>query len=155
MVAIPTKVPERASGNAQLQSRRGFMAAASIAVAGVFSLQFIYVLLRYLAPWGKFKVARPVRLAPAAQPKEGECVKVKYGDAVVLVIKDEGKFKAFRGACTHLNCLVQWQPAAKDFYCACHGGYFDRNGKNIAGPPPSPLLTVDVAMDGEDLIVGS
>jgi Rieske Fe-S protein len=100
-------------------------------------------------------VARPVRLAKAAQPKEGECVKVKYGDAVVLVIKDEGEFKAFNGACTHLNCLVKWQPATKIFFCACHNGFFDKDGKNIAGPPPSPLLAVDWTMDGEDLIVGS
>ena len=155
MVEIPTEVPEEPTENAQFRTRRGFMATVSVGVGAVFGLQFAYALLRYLAPWGKYRVARPVRLAEAAQPKEGECVKIKYGDAVVLVIKDEGEFKAFRGACTHLNCLVRWQPATKKFFCACHDGYFDRNGVNIAGPPPSPLLTVEAAMDGEDLVIGT
>ncbi|MBN1343883.1 MAG: Rieske (2Fe-2S) protein [Phycisphaerae bacterium] len=155
MVQIPTETPENAAENPQLTSRRGFMATASIAIGALFGLQFVYVLFRYLAPWGKFRVARPVRLVTDQQPKEGECVKVKYGDSVVLVIRDEGEFKAFNGACTHLNCLVRWQPATKKFFCACHNGFFDRNGKNIAGPPPSPLLAVDVARDGEDLIIGS
>jgi Rieske Fe-S protein len=131
------------------------MATLSLAFGAVFGLQFVYVLLRFLAPWGKFKPARPVRLAQAAQPDEGQCVKIKYGDAVVLVIKDEGDFKAFNGACTHLNCLVLWQPATKKFFCACHDGFFDNNGVNVAGPPPSPLLAVDVAKDGDDLIIGS
>jgi Rieske Fe-S protein len=155
MVVIPTEVPEDAAENAQLRTRRGFMATFSCVIGAVFGLQFVYVLLRYMAPWGKFRVARPVRLAQAAQPAEGGCVKVKYGDAVVLVVKDEGEFKAFNGACTHLNCLVKWQPATKQFFCACHAGYFDRNGVNVAGPPPSPLLSVDVTRDGDDLIIGS
>ncbi len=161
MVQIPTEAPEQTVEDPRMQTRRGFIAAFSVAVGAVFGLQFVYVLLRYLAPWGKFKVARPVRLAKAAQPALGQCVKVKYGDAVVLVInlgQDKGTgqtiFKAFNGACTHLNCLVRWQPATKQFYCACHDGYFDQDGKNIAGPPPSPLLEVKWELDGEDLIIG-
>ncbi len=154
MVELPTVEPKEEKVNPQLRSRRGFMATASILLGGVFGLQFVFVLLRYMAPWGRFRVARPVRIPMAMQPAEGECIKVRYGDAVVLVIKDEGEFKAFNGACTHLNCLVRWQPATKKFFCACHNGYFDRNGVNIAGPPPSPLLTVDWSMDGEDLIIG-
>lgn len=155
MVVIPTETPEDDSGIPRFRCRRGFMAGLSAAVGAIFGLEFIYVLLRFMAPWGTYRVARPVRLATAAQPKEGECVKVKYGDSVVLVIRDEGEFKAFFGACTHLNCLVAWQPATKQFFCACHDGFFDRNGKNVAGPPPSPLLGVDWAMDGDDLIIGS
>ncbi len=155
MVVIPTEEPENGSGDARLRTRRGLIATVSAAVGAVLGLQFVYVLGRYLAPWGKYRVARPVRLTKGAQPDEGQCVKVKYGDAVVLVIRDEGVFKAFNGACTHLNCLVKWQPATKKFFCACHDGYFDRNGVNIAGPPPSPLLTVETTMDGDDLVVGT
>ncbi len=156
MVVIPTKPADEGSVNPQLRSRRGFMASVSIALGAIFGLQFVFVLLRFLAPWGKFKVARPVRLPPAAQPQEGQCVKVKYGDAVVLVIKIDGEFRAFNGACTHLNCLVQWQPMTKRFFCACHNGFFEADGVNVPGtPPPSPLLSVDITKDGEDLIIGS
>ncbi len=41
--------------------------------------------------------------------------------------------------CTHLGCRVQWDAAAQQFRCPCHGGCFDREGRRVAGPPPRPL----------------
>ena len=43
---------------------------------------------------------------------------------------------------------MQYLADEKKFFCACHNGYFDDMGKNIAGPPPSPLSEFD--MNEED-----
>jgi Rieske Fe-S protein len=41
--------------------------------------------------------------------------------------------------CTHLNCTVCYQPGENRIYCACHEGYYDVDGRVLAGPPPRPL----------------
>jgi Rieske Fe-S protein len=41
--------------------------------------------------------------------------------------------------CPHAHCAVNWKPDQNKFHCPCHQGYFDSEGKNIAGPPPKPL----------------
>ncbi|MGE9984310.1 2Fe-2S iron-sulfur cluster-binding protein [Desulfovibrio sp. SGI.169] len=58
----------------------------------------------------------------------------------VLVRRDsEQDFICFSSSCPHLGCAVSWDELSRRFKCACHGGAFDRDGKVIAGPPPSPL----------------
>jgi menaquinol-cytochrome c reductase iron-sulfur subunit len=41
--------------------------------------------------------------------------------------------------CPHLGCPVNWRPDRKEFICPCHGGTFDANGQQIAGPPPRSM----------------
>lgn len=58
----------------------------------------------------------------------------------VLVRRDTNEdFICFSSSCPHLGCAVSWDELSRRFKCACHGGAFDRDGKVIAGPPPSPL----------------
>ncbi len=53
-------------------------------------------------------------------------------------------FHALSALCTHKGCPVAWQAPVKQFVCPCHGGKFDMSGRNIAGPPPSPLTSLPV-----------
>jgi len=57
---------------------------------------------------------------------------------VILVAGGEGLL-ALSPSCTHLGCFVVWRADLEEFLCPCHGGRYDRTGKNIAGPPPRPL----------------
>lgn len=66
---------------------------------------------------------------------------------------EEGGFIAFVGVCTHLDCNVSFLAEERRFYCACHEGWYDEDGNNIAGPPPSPLRRLAVAVEGDALIV--
>lgn len=55
--------------------------------------------------------------------------------------------------CTHLGCPVSWQADRSSFICPCHGGVFDANGKNVAGPPPRPMDTLESRVEAGQLMV--
>ena len=71
----------------------------------------------------------------------------------ILVRTSTGEFRAFSAICTHLNCTVQYRDDLQHIWCACHGGQFDLNGINIAGPPPRPLEQYEVNLSGDDVVV--
>jgi cytochrome b6-f complex iron-sulfur subunit len=75
------------------------------------------------------------------------------GEPGLLVRTDERVLRAFSARCTHLNCTVQYDPGERSIICACHGGVFDLNGKNIAGPPPKPLTAYSVNVRGDEIVV--
>jgi Rieske Fe-S protein len=69
-----------------------------------------------------------------------------YGKREAIVFSDErdGRLKAFFATCTHADCTVRYVPKEKKFWCACHNGYYDIDGKVIEGPPPKPLRALDI-----------
>jgi Rieske Fe-S protein len=67
--------------------------------------------------------------------------------------KPDGAIAAFKGICTHMECNIAYKPEERKFYCACHKGWFDETGKNIAGPPPKPLESFDIRIEGNKLII--
>jgi len=52
--------------------------------------------------------------------------------------------------CTHLGCMVRWNADQARFQCPCHGSSFSREGLNLAGPAPRPLVrhAIRIAEDG-------
>jgi Rieske Fe-S protein len=86
------------------------------------------------------------------QPNSGKIF--KFGNKPgILIMTPSGTYKAFSAICTHLDCTVQYRSDFQHIWCACHNGRFDLNGKNIAGPPPSPLEEYNVAVVKEEIIV--
>jgi len=67
--------------------------------------------------------------------------------------KTDGTILALKGVCSHMECNVDYKPAEKKFYCPCHQGWFDEDGKNIKGPPPKPLEILVITEEGEKLII--
>ena len=86
------------------------------------------------------------------QPNSGRIFKFG-GEPGLLVRSAEGELRAYSARCTHLNCTVQYDPGERSILCACHGGQFDLNGKNIAGPPPKPLTVYSVNVRGDEIVV--
>lgn len=78
----------------------------------------------------------------------------KFGSKPGIVIKTPtGEVKAFSAACTHLDCIVQYDPNGKQIICACHNGIYDLSGKNVSGPPPRPLDEFTVNIKGDEINV--
>jgi Rieske Fe-S protein len=71
----------------------------------------------------------------------------------LLKKNDDGSLWAFVAICTHLDCNVTYLSEKRRFFCACHDGWYDENGKNIGGPPPRPLRRLGIVIEGEDLII--
>lgn len=71
----------------------------------------------------------------------------------ILVAVAPGEYRAFSATCTHLECTVQFDKPSKRIWCACHNGWYDLTGKNVAGPPPRPLVTYSVQVVGEEIFV--
>jgi Rieske Fe-S protein len=65
----------------------------------------------------------------------------------------DGKPVVLSASCTHSNCVVNWKKAEGKFHCPCHQGYFDAEGKNIAGPPPRPLVKLAAKEKNGELFV--
>ena len=61
---------------------------------------------------------------------------------------------AYSAVCTHQGCIVGYNPATKHLECPCHSGKFDpaNGGAVLAGPPPAPLASYKVAIQGNSIV---
>ncbi len=78
--------------------------------------------------------------------------KVLGNDLIAVRVSDR-QIRVFSSICTHLGCHVQWDPTEKNFLCPCHMGRFDTAGKVIAGPPPAPLPSFAIRIEGGNVFV--
>jgi thiosulfate dehydrogenase [quinone] large subunit len=67
----------------------------------------------------------------------------------VLVRLAKDQVVAFSRTCTHAGCLVQYDAGSKLLICPCHGAEFDvtHGAVPVAGPAPTPLASIKVAID--------
>ena len=147
-------VHDHAAERAQAPRRRFVeVLLGSGLVASIVS--FLYPVLRYLVP-------------PAVANLGGdEIVACKVGDLKpnsskvfpfgsrpgLLVLTQQGEYRAVSAVCTHLGCTVQYRAESHQVWCACHNGFYDLNGRNISGPPPRPLEEFDVHVRGAEVVV--
>lgn len=72
----------------------------------------------------------------------------------VFVRTDNGRdFVAMSNVCTHLGCRVRWIAERGEFFCPCHNGVFDKDGKVLGGPPPRPLDRYTVKVENDQLFI--
>lgn len=72
-------------------------------------------------------------------------------DTNVLIKDPNGNYNAFNRVCTHLQCLVNYDPNTLTIQCPCHGSVYDaHSGEVISGPAPRalPIIDLDVDPDG-------
>lgn len=58
---------------------------------------------------------------------------------------------AISAVCTHLGCIVDWQPTAQAFVCPCHGSQYDALGKATHGPARRPLALVTAVVKDDQI----
>jgi Rieske Fe-S protein len=122
---------------------------------GATVLSILYPLVQFLIPPALSESQQNNVIAGTAKELKPNSGKIfKFGSRPgILVRTSTGELKAFTAICTHLNCTVQYRDDLQHIWCACHGGLFDLNGINVAGPPPRPLEQYEVNLSGDDIVV--
>jgi Rieske Fe-S protein len=149
--------------NEKKLDRRAFISKALFGLLGLLGLGFLIPALGVLTPARlRQRVITFVPLLPEEDlPRQG----VRKAELVyrvsdreirtrVFLVVDHDDVRAFSAVCSHLGCLVNYHRKTKEFVCPCHGGKYDRQGVNIAGPPPSPLTRLPVKVEKGTVLVG-
>ena len=69
---------------------------------------------------------------------------IRRGLSKVAVYRDsQGVLHERSAVCSHLGCIVAWNPAEKSWDCPCHGSRFDPFGRVVNGPAIGDLARVD------------
>jgi glycine/D-amino acid oxidase-like deaminating enzyme/nitrite reductase/ring-hydroxylating ferredoxin subunit len=74
------------------------------------------------------------RLAPG----EGTIARVG-AKQVAFYRDDDGELHVLSARCTHLGCIVGWNPADRAWECPCHGSRFAADGTLVQGPATADL----------------
>jgi cytochrome b6-f complex iron-sulfur subunit len=137
------------------QGRRGF---AGWLLGGGFiasAVSFLYPVIRFLNPPKTSEASVNEVVDGRVQelsPNSGKIV--RFGTQPVILIRlTETDWRAFSAVCTHLGCIVQYDPTRRLIWCACHNGMYDLHGKVISGPPPRPLAEYLVHIRGDEVVI--
>ncbi|CAN5661164.1 Rieske (2Fe-2S) protein [soil metagenome] len=113
----------------------GTLAAANVGIAAWTQLRSI-------------NRGEPRAITPLADVGVGMPYLFRYPEAddpAILVRLSETEVVAFSQKCTHLGCVVYYEPDNERWHCPCHEGNFEaRTGNVISGPPTRPLGRIDL-----------
>ena len=130
------------------QGRRGFLNwFLGTSVAALLG-SILYPIARFLSPPEQPEAS--TNEVEAGQTNDPDLVEkgykiIRFGDQPVILIKlSETDIRAFSAVCTHLACIVEYRKTQRDIFCNCHNGEYDLHGRNVAGPPPRPLMRYTV-----------
>lgn len=113
----------------------GAFAASTVAIAALTSLRSV-------------NEGEPRPIVSTDQLRRADSYLFRYpseDDPAILVRLPDGELHAFSQKCTHLGCVVTYQPDEDRLFCPCHDGVFDpATGVVLEGPPPRPLGRIDI-----------
>ncbi len=113
-----------------------------------------YPLLRFFAPPSRDNKARTISIRKS-DIRLGEAKEIVLDNKPVIVInRYEKGFIALSKVCTHLGCLVEYDKGLRRLICPCHAGNFDLEGNVLSGPPPRPLPTIPLKVEGDLITIG-
>lgn len=137
------------------QTRRSFLDWIIAFCSAVTAAAMAIPGLMYLWPAARGGESNRVEVAGANSLSTGQSAMVQLGSQAAVVVRDRTGFRAFSAVCTHLGCLVKWDPSRKEFLCPCHAAVFDANGAVVSGPPPAPLPELKVSEVGDKVYVST
>lgn len=157
---VPGDIHASSSENA-VDRRTALTAGSTLLMAGGLTAgygTFFAMAGRYLFPSTSDKVWMFVAAADAIRPGASYPFESPTGLHVAITRRDTANnpptvddFIALSSICPHLGCRVHWEPHNFRYYCPCHNGVFDADGKAVSGPPAAdnqnlfqcPLKVVD------------
>ena len=112
-----------------------------------------------LAVWTQLRsinAGEPRAIVPVADVAVGEPHLFRYpgdDDPAILVRLTVTDVVAFSQKCTHLGCVVYYEPGEQRWHCPCHEGNFDAaTGSVISGPPTRPLGRIELEVRDDGMI---
>lgn len=70
---------------------------------------------------------------------EGNAAVVEQGGELLAVRRFDGRLIALSAICSHMGCIVNWNPTDRTWDCPCHGSRFDEDGAVMSGPAVTRL----------------
>jgi Rieske Fe-S protein len=135
---------EPSADSEESPDRRTFLSSASsFAMAGGMVAGYgtlAYMAGRFLYPSEGRKLAW-LYVIEVERMKPGDAMRYRTpaGQTVTITRRsDTGTvedFLALSSTCPHLGCQVHWEGQNNRFFCPCHSGTFDPDGKAVSGPP--------------------
>ena len=137
------------------RTRRNFITEAIIGWFILIFLPIMYGIFKYIIPPKiNERILESIDAAKLSDVTSTTPKHVRFNKKPVILIQNEkGQIKALSTVCTHLGCIVEYQPEQKNFHCNCHGSVFDSDGKNISGPASRPLEPYRVEIKSEEIII--
>ena len=132
-----------APGSDSGMARRQFLTGSSVAMAcgmaasygtlAVYAGRYLYPTTPLKKSWLFVTDLRSVSVGDAVEWES------PTGEHIVVARRaDTGAaddFVALSSVCPHLGCQVHWQSQQNRFFCPCHNGVFDPEGRATEGPP--------------------
>lgn len=88
-------------------------------------------------------LCRTIRqLESELEPGEGGVVE-RDGEQMAAYVDENDNLHLMSAKCTHLGCVVAWNPTDRQFQCPCHGSLFSPLGEVIGGPAAKPLRSIE------------
>jgi len=135
-------------------TRRQFLNGLLGGWLGALLASFLYPALKFLFPPTREPDQIVLNFSDYKDMKPNSVRNFSWGTKPgILKKKEDGSYQAFVAVCTHLDCNVAYLPERRNFFCACHDGWYDENGVNTGGPPPKPLRQLLVVIEEEELII--
>jgi cytochrome b6-f complex iron-sulfur subunit len=136
--------------------RRRFLTVLSQAFLALWGLGAAAVVGAYLkAPEKRERDAgRMVSAGLLDDYRVGEGRLVRHGVTPFYVVRlDAARVLALSAVCTHVRCILGYEPARRMLVCPCHDGRFDLSGNVLSGPPPRPLPSYPVSVRAGEIFV--
>ena len=124
-------------------SRRGVLGWLLATSGGSLLGVLLYPVLRYILPPPQAEAVASAVVAGKTKdfpPNSGKVIRFGARPAIVVRLTT-GEFRALSAVCTHLGCIVHWNPEQQKIQCPCHAGVFTPDGTVVSGPPPRPLAS--------------
>ncbi len=147
------KAREQGLGGVNFE-RRSFLGKVVAGVGAAVAVTTLYPVVKFIIPPAKeFSNDNEKIVGKASEVPEKTGKIFQFNKDKVIVINDNGTLTACSAVCTHLGCLVHWEPKDNVIFCPCHGAKYKQTGEIISGPQPLPLAQFKARVEGEDLII--
>lgn len=83
----------------------------------------------------------------------GGRLQILVGEMPVELLRGPDGVEARSLWCTHTGCTVKWLEDRQIYFCACHDGEYDADGKVVSGPPPRPLGRLPVTVTESTILM--